>query len=43
MRAVYAEAFSADDPLSGLAIGDRPEPAADLGWAVVKVAAKKRG
>lgn len=39
MHAVYAEAFSADDPLSGLVIGDRPEPQPRDGWAVVRVSA----
>ena len=27
MFAVYAETFSADDPLSGLTVGERPDPA----------------
>ncbi len=39
MRAVFAETFSNDDPLSGLRIGDRPDPEPKDGWAVVKVAA----
>lgn len=39
MRAVYAESFSMDDPLSGLVVGERPEPAVDEGWARVKVRA----
>ncbi|MEV6968888.1 zinc-binding dehydrogenase [Hamadaea sp. NPDC051192] len=39
MRAVYAEAINPENPLSGLAIGERPEPAAQPGWAVVRVLA----
>lgn len=39
MFAVYAESFSTDDPLSGLALGDRPEPEAPDGWATVTVRA----
>lgn len=39
MRAVFAEAFSPDDPLAGLAVGDRPDPQAPDGWSVVRVAA----
>ena len=30
MRAIYAAAQSADDPLSGLEIGDRPDPEVDV-------------
>ena len=26
MFAVYADSFSSDDPLSGLVVGERPEP-----------------
>ena len=26
MFAVYAESFSADDPLTGLVVGERPDP-----------------
>jgi NADPH:quinone reductase-like Zn-dependent oxidoreductase len=37
MRAVYAESFSADDPLSGLVIGERPDPTPPAGWTRVKV------
>src|SRR3954471_9968721 len=33
MFAVYAEKFSADDPLSGLVVGQRPEPEVPDGWA----------
>jgi NADPH:quinone reductase-like Zn-dependent oxidoreductase len=39
MRAVYAESFSADDPLAGLVIGDRPEPTVPSGWSRVRVRA----
>ena len=39
MFAVYAESFSPDDPLSGLAVGDRPDPEAPDGWATVEVKA----
>jgi NADPH:quinone reductase-like Zn-dependent oxidoreductase len=39
MRAVYASAISRDDPLSGLEIGERPEPETPEGWTVVTVRA----
>ena len=39
MFAVYAEAFSQDDPLAGLAQGDRPEPEVPEGWTTVTVKA----
>ncbi|WP_019145188.1 zinc-binding dehydrogenase [Aeromicrobium massiliense] len=39
MLAVYAQSFSTDDPLSGLVVGDRPEPEAPEGWATVTVKA----
>ena len=39
MFAVYAESFSPDDPLSGLAVGERPDPEAPEGWATVEVKA----
>jgi NADPH:quinone reductase-like Zn-dependent oxidoreductase len=39
MFAVYAESFSADDPLSGLRVGERPEPEAPEGWTTVEVRA----
>jgi NADPH:quinone reductase-like Zn-dependent oxidoreductase len=39
MRAVFAEAISPEAPLTGLAVGDRPEPQAPDGWAVVRVKA----
>ncbi len=39
MFAVYAASQSADDPLSGLEIGERPAPEVPEGWARVKVRA----
>lgn len=39
MFAVYAEKFSTDDPLSGLVIGERPDPVVPDGWAKVTVRA----
>jgi NADPH:quinone reductase-like Zn-dependent oxidoreductase len=39
MFAVYAEKFSTDDPLSGLVVGERPEPEVPPGWAKVTVKA----
>ena len=39
MFAVYAQSFSTDDPLSGLGIGERPEPDVPAGWVVVTVKA----
>src|SRR6188508_146568 len=39
MFAVYAESFSPDDPLSGLVVGDRPEPDVPDGWTTVTVKA----
>jgi len=39
MFAVYAESFSSDDPLSGLVVGERPDPEARDGWATVTVKA----
>lgn len=39
MLAVYAESQSWDDPLSGLVIGERPEPVVPDGWATVSVRA----
>jgi NADPH:quinone reductase-like Zn-dependent oxidoreductase len=39
MFAVYAEKFSSDDPLSGLVVGERPEPEVPDGWAKVRVKA----
>jgi NADPH:quinone reductase-like Zn-dependent oxidoreductase len=37
MLAAYAAAFDADDPLSGLRVGDRPEPDVPDGWTTVRV------
>ncbi len=39
MRAVYAESLSADDPLAGLVIGERPDPTPPEGWSRVQVKA----
>jgi NADPH:quinone reductase-like Zn-dependent oxidoreductase len=39
MFAVYAESFSSDDPLSGLVVGERPDPTAPEGWTTVTVKA----
>ena len=39
MFAVYAETFSASDPLSGLVVGDRPDPDVPDGWTTVTVRA----
>jgi NADPH:quinone reductase-like Zn-dependent oxidoreductase len=39
MFAVYAESFSTDDPLSGLVVGERPDPQAPDGWATIRVKA----
>ena len=39
MFAVYAESFSSDDPLSGLRLGERPDPEPDSGWTTVQVKA----
>src|ERR1700712_981068 len=39
MFAVYAESFSSDDPLSGLVLGERPEPEVPDGWPTVTVKA----
>ncbi len=39
MLTVYAESISQEDPLSGLVIGDRPEPEAPEGWRTVTVKA----
>ena len=39
MFAVYAEKFSSDDPLSGLVVGERPDPEVPDGWAKVRVEA----
>src|ERR1044071_8812955 len=39
MFAVYAEKFSTDDPLSGLVVGERPDPDGPDGWTTVTVKA----
>jgi NADPH:quinone reductase-like Zn-dependent oxidoreductase len=39
MRAVYASAINADDPLSGLVVGERPDPEPPAGWTRVAVKA----
>ncbi len=39
MFAVYAESFSTDDPLSGLVVGERPDPEVPDGWTTVDVKA----
>jgi NADPH:quinone reductase-like Zn-dependent oxidoreductase len=39
MLAAYATEIRPDDPLSGLVIGERPEPEAPEGWTVVDVKA----
>src|SRR5690606_30522610 len=42
MFAAYASAFSSDDPLSGLVLGDLPEPALPERWVRVQVRAGSR-
>ena len=39
MFAVYASSFSSDDPLSGLELGERPDPEVPDGWTTVQVKA----
>jgi NADPH:quinone reductase-like Zn-dependent oxidoreductase len=39
MLAVYAASQSSDDPLSGLEIGERPEPQPRPGWSIVTLEA----
>jgi NADPH:quinone reductase-like Zn-dependent oxidoreductase len=39
MFAVYAESFSTDEPLSGLVVGERPDPVAEDGWTTITVKA----
>jgi NADPH:quinone reductase-like Zn-dependent oxidoreductase len=39
MFAVYADTFSTDDPLSGLVVGERPDPEVPDGWTTVEVKA----
>ena len=44
MFAVYARSFSTDDPLSGLVVGEQPDPVVPEGWTTltVKTAALNR-
>jgi NADPH:quinone reductase-like Zn-dependent oxidoreductase len=37
--AVFASSFSADDPLAGLSLGERPSPQPPAGWVTVRVKA----
>jgi NADPH:quinone reductase-like Zn-dependent oxidoreductase len=39
MRAAYAESLNPDSPLSGLVVGERPEPDPRPGWSTVEVKA----
>ncbi len=39
MRAAYASSAFPDDPLAGLVIGERPDPAPPPGWTTVDVKA----
>jgi NADPH:quinone reductase-like Zn-dependent oxidoreductase len=39
MRAVYAESINPDDPLTGLVVGERPDPEPAEGWTRVRVTA----
>ena len=39
MLAVYAESMNPEDPLSGLVLGERPEPDVPDGWTIVQVKA----
>lgn len=39
MFAVYADSFSTQDPLSGLVVGERPDPEVPPGWTTVSVKA----
>ncbi|HEX6516144.1 MAG TPA: zinc-binding dehydrogenase [Nocardioidaceae bacterium] len=39
MFAVYAESISQEDPLSGLVVGERPDPEVPDGWTTVRVKA----
>lgn len=39
MRAIYCNSFSSNDPLSGLVVGERPEPEASPGWTKVAIKA----
>ncbi len=37
MLAAYAKSQSADDPLSGLEVGERPDPEVPVGWVAVRL------
>jgi NADPH:quinone reductase-like Zn-dependent oxidoreductase len=39
MRAVYAESFNPEEPLTGLVVGERPDPETPDGWSRVAVKA----
>lgn len=39
MRAIFAESINPGDPLSGLVVGERPDPEVPEGWTVVRVRA----
>jgi NADPH:quinone reductase-like Zn-dependent oxidoreductase len=39
MLAVYADSINSEDPLSGLVVGERPEPVVPDGWTTVEVKA----
>jgi NADPH:quinone reductase-like Zn-dependent oxidoreductase len=39
MLAAYASAINPDDPLSGLVVGDRPDPEPPAGWTTITVKA----
>ena len=39
MLAAFAKAINPDDPLSGLEVGERPDPKPDDGWTTVTVKA----
>src|SRR6476661_2811387 len=39
MLAAYANSFDAANPLTGLVVGERPEPEVPDGWATVEVRA----
>ena len=39
MFSVYAQSFSSDDPLTGLVVGERPDPTVPDGWTTVTVKA----
>ena len=41
MLAVYADSINPDDPLTGLVVGDRPDPEVPEGWTVVTVKAAR--